>query len=81
MKGDDVVVGHNDDDVLRTSVSQNRVTVTLCTEELFLRTHYIYLSPHIRQVKMCSGKETEGQHDKWSGPSWVSHLPAVPSCN
>ncbi len=35
-KGDDVAVD-DDDDVVRTSVSQNRVAATLCTEELFLR--------------------------------------------
>ncbi len=35
-------VAHDDDDVaVRTSVSQGRVTETLCTEELFLRTQYI----------------------------------------
>ncbi len=38
-KGDDVAV--DDDDAVRTSVSQNQVTVTLCTDELFLRTQYI----------------------------------------
>ncbi len=42
-KGDDVAVD-DDDDVVRTSVSQNRVAVTLCTEELFLRAWYIYCS-------------------------------------
>jgi hypothetical protein len=34
-KGDDVVVDGDDDDAVRTSVSQSRVTATLCTEELF----------------------------------------------
>jgi hypothetical protein len=48
-KGDDVVF--DDDDLVRTSVSQNRVTVTMCTEESFLRTQYILLSPHIRVGK------------------------------
>ncbi len=37
--GDDVAVD-DVDDVVRTSVSQHRLTVTLCTEELFLRTQY-----------------------------------------
>ncbi len=39
-KGDEVedVV---DDDVMRTSVSQDIVTAILCTEELFLSTQYI----------------------------------------
>jgi hypothetical protein len=40
-KGYDVAV---DDDALKTSVSQNRVTATLCTEELFLRTQYILIA-------------------------------------
>jgi hypothetical protein len=38
-KGDDVT-GDEDDDAVRTSVSQDQVTATLCTEELFLRTRY-----------------------------------------
>jgi hypothetical protein len=43
---------------LRISVSEDRVTATLCTEELFLRTQYIWLSSHIRQVQMCRGGRT-----------------------
>jgi hypothetical protein len=39
-KGDDVADDDNDD-MVRTSVSQDRVKVTLCTEELFHRTQYI----------------------------------------
>jgi hypothetical protein len=39
-KGDDVAAD-KDDDVVRTSVSQEWVTATLCTEELFLSTQYI----------------------------------------
>jgi hypothetical protein len=39
-KGDDVA-DDDDDYAVRTSVSQDRVTVTLCTEELFLRTQYM----------------------------------------
>ncbi len=39
-KGDDVEY-EKDDDVVRTSASQDRVTATLCTEELFLCTQYI----------------------------------------
>ncbi len=38
-KGDDVAV--EDDDVVSTSVSKTKVTATLCTEELFLRTQNI----------------------------------------
>ncbi len=32
-KGDDVAVDDDDDAVVRTSASQNRMTATLCTEE------------------------------------------------
>ncbi len=39
---DDVTLD-DDVDAVRTSVSQNRVTAALCTEELFLSTHYIQL--------------------------------------
>ncbi len=39
-KGDDVAVD-DDDDVVKTSRSQNRVKATLCAEELFLATQYI----------------------------------------
>ncbi len=38
---DDEVDDEDDVDVVRTSVSQDRVKVTLCTEELFLVTQYI----------------------------------------
>jgi hypothetical protein len=38
-KGDDVA-DYEEDDVMRTSVSQDQVTVTRFTEELFLRTQY-----------------------------------------
>ncbi len=40
-KKGDKVKDEDDDDVVRTSVSQDRVTVTLCTEELFLCTQYM----------------------------------------
>ncbi len=39
-KGDEVE-DEVDDDVMRTSVSQDIVTAILCTEELFLSTQYI----------------------------------------
>jgi hypothetical protein len=39
-KGDDVAVD-DDDDTVRTSVSQDQVTATLCTEEFFYKTKYI----------------------------------------
>jgi hypothetical protein len=44
--GDDVadVADDEDDDAVRTSVSQDGVTATLCTEKLFLRTRYIYIA-------------------------------------
>ncbi len=39
-KGYVVAVDDDDDDVVRSCVSQDRVTATLCTEELFLRAQY-----------------------------------------
>ncbi len=48
-KGYDVAVD-DDDDAIRTSVLQNRVTATLCTEELFLRTEYIYIALSTNQT-------------------------------
>jgi hypothetical protein len=39
-KGDDVAEDDNDD-VVRTSVSKDRATATLYTEELFLSTQYL----------------------------------------
>ncbi len=41
MNGD-VIIVVDDDDEVRTSVSQNLVTATLCPEELFLRTQSSY---------------------------------------
>jgi hypothetical protein len=41
-KGDVIVVADDDvDDEMRISVSQNRMTLTLCAEALFLRIRYI----------------------------------------
>jgi hypothetical protein len=39
-KGDEIA-DDEDDDAVRTSVSQDRVTATLCTEESFLSTQYL----------------------------------------
>jgi hypothetical protein len=41
MKEGDDVADDNDDDAVRTSVSQEQVTATLSTEELFLRAQYL----------------------------------------
>ncbi len=46
-----VFVDEVDDDELKTSVSQDRVMLTLCSEELFPRIQYIKVSSNIRQVK------------------------------
>ncbi len=70
-KRDVISIADGDDDEVRTSMSQNQVTATLRTEELFLRTQYIYLSPHISQVKMLGGGGIDSQHDTWSVPSVV----------
>ncbi len=40
-KGDEAADKEDDDDAVRTSASQDRVTVALCTEKLFLSTQYI----------------------------------------
>jgi hypothetical protein len=40
MKKGDNVAEYEEDDAVRTSVSQDQVTVTRCAEELFLRTQY-----------------------------------------
>jgi hypothetical protein len=40
MKKGDEVEDENDDGVVRTGVSEDRVKATLCTEELFLCTQY-----------------------------------------
>ncbi len=47
MKIRDDVADDEDDDMVRTSVSEDRVTATLSTEGLFLRTQNIYSSLHI----------------------------------
>ncbi len=45
-KGHEVADVEDDDDAVRTSVSQDRVTAALCTEELFLSTQYIALTAY-----------------------------------
>jgi hypothetical protein len=40
-KGDQIADDEDDNDAVRTSASQDRVTATLCTEELFLIIQYI----------------------------------------
>jgi hypothetical protein len=53
-KGDDIV-DDDDDDAVRTSVSQVQVTEKLCSKELFLSTQYKLFSPLIRRIKMWGG--------------------------
>jgi hypothetical protein len=52
-KGDVIVVAEDDDDVVRTSGSQNQATATLCTDEFFLRTKFIQLS--LISAERCGG--------------------------
>jgi hypothetical protein len=47
-------VAGDEDDAVRTS-DGNRVMATLCTEEFFLSTQYIQLTPYIRKVKHGEG--------------------------
>jgi hypothetical protein len=54
-KGDDVADDDDDDAALRTNVSQDQLAVAMCTKEFFLMTRYIWVSPHIREVKMLGG--------------------------
>jgi hypothetical protein len=50
LKKGNVVSDAYDDYEVRTSASQNRVTATVCTEEFFLRTQYIYIAlPSFKQ--------------------------------
>jgi hypothetical protein len=69
-----------DDYVVRTSVSQDRVTGTLYTKELFLSTQYIFnvALPAYHIVNYLGAEDTNGQHNTFGRPSWVSHLPAIP---
>jgi hypothetical protein len=43
-KGDEVADSEDDDAVVRTNLSQDRVTATLFTEEMFLSTQYTYIA-------------------------------------
>ncbi len=69
----DEVADGEDDDEVNNSVSQVWVKATLCTEELFLSTQYIYLqylSPHIRKVN----------HEGGGGNRWsTQHIYAGPA--
>jgi hypothetical protein len=71
-KGDVIIVADDDDDEVRTA-SQNRLTATLCTEQLFLRT--FYSSPLI-SPEMCGGQDIDVQCDtyRWSWLSFRSQL-------
>jgi hypothetical protein len=70
MKKGDEVADDEDDDAVRTSVSQDQVTATLCTEELFLITQYRKISPHIRKVNHERGKKDKDRHhNTFSRPS------------
>jgi hypothetical protein len=61
----DEVADDEDDDEVRNSVSQVWVKATLCTEELFLSTQYIYLSlPTYQKGQSWGGGENrDGQHN------------------
>jgi hypothetical protein len=74
-KGDDDV-DDEDDYAVRTRVSQEQVTATLCTEELFPSTQYICLA--LPAYQGSNGGYTDGQNNSFSGLSWFSHLPAGP---
>jgi hypothetical protein len=67
MKKRDNLVDDEDDDGVRTSVLQDRVTATLCNFFSGIRI-YIYLSLHIQTGKNVGGKDTDGQYDTFRGP-------------
>ncbi len=50
----DDVADDEDDHAVRTTVSEDRMTATLCTEELFLSTQYIVL-PAYQEVNHEGG--------------------------
>jgi hypothetical protein len=54
MNKGDGVSDDGDDDVAKTRKSPDRVTVTLCTKELFL-SRCIYSSPHISEKSNFEG--------------------------
>jgi hypothetical protein len=71
LKKRDVIDDAYEDDIVRTSASQNRVTTTLCTEKFFLRTQYIHTALPAYQwigVEGGGGQERDGQCNayKWS---------------
>jgi hypothetical protein len=56
MKKGDEVADDEDDDAVRTSVSQDQVTgAAMWTEELFLSTKYICIALHTYQKVICEG--------------------------
>jgi hypothetical protein len=67
----DNVADDEDDDAVRTSVSQDWVTPTLCTKELFLSTRYIlYSSPHTsNRSNVGGGEDTDSQYDTLAVPA------------
>jgi hypothetical protein len=67
--------GDVDDEVRTTVPSQNHATATLSTEESFLRTLYLELSPHISR-EVWGGQEIDGQHDTNRQSQLDSQLPA-----
>jgi hypothetical protein len=75
-KGDDVAIDE-DDDAVRTSVSQDQVIAPLCTKELFLCSVFTAL-PTYQKLNHEGGEDLDSQYDTFSRPSWVSHFPAGP---
>jgi hypothetical protein len=57
MKKEDVVADDEDDDVVRTSVSQYQVIATLCTAEVLLSTQHTYVALPTYQRKIKREEE------------------------
>jgi hypothetical protein len=74
MKGDEVA-DDEDYDMVRTSVYITRPSEGYTVLRNFSSALSLYSSPHTSErSNMRWGKDTDGQHNLFSGPRWVSHL-------
>jgi hypothetical protein len=75
-KGDDVA-GDDDDDAVRT-VNYKTEWHRKCVLRNNSSALSIYSTLHTSDRLNVGGGGMDGQHDTFSGVSWVSHLPAGP---
>ncbi len=64
-KGDEIADDEDDADAVRSSVSQDRVTATLCTKELFLSTQYMYMALSTYQIVNHVGGRIRTDGRRW----------------